>query len=104
MKVSRKTAQALEEVAAFEKSGTVAGRVTQVTVDDVDVKLIRERLQLSQEGFAEKYGFPLGTLKNWEQGRREPEGAAKLLLRLIDSQPKLVERAIKRVRAELQAS
>ena len=76
---------------------------SRVTVTDVDVKVIRERLKLSQEAFAERFGLTLATVKNWEQGRRVPEDAAKILLRLIESQPKLVEREVKRARTGLQS-
>ena len=95
MKISGKTVKALEDVVAFESGRPHGGRVTRVMVGDIDVKVIRERLKLSQEAFAEKFGFSLATLKNWEQGRREPEEAAKTLLRLIENQPKLVEKEVR---------
>ena len=40
--------------------------------------------------FAKSIGVALGTLKNWEQGRRRPEGAARVLLALIDKRPSIV--------------
>ncbi|MBC7778575.1 MAG: helix-turn-helix domain-containing protein [Proteobacteria bacterium] len=98
MKISAKTMNALDEVLAHESGSNTGGRVTRVAIGEVDVKVIRERLKLSQEAFADRFGFPLATLKNWEQGRRSPEEAAKTLLRLIESQPKLVEREVRRAR------
>lgn len=96
MKISGKTVKAMEDVVAHEAGKPQGGRVTRVSVGDVNVKVIREGLKLSQEAFAERFGFSLATLKNWEQGRRAPEDAAKILLHLIESQPKLVEREVRR--------
>lgn len=59
-------------------------------VDDVDVRLIRKATGLSQARFAEVVAVPLGTLRNWEQGRRVPTGPAKVLLKVIDKHPKAV--------------
>jgi putative transcriptional regulator len=56
-------------------------------VDASDVKRIRASLDLSQEGFAAILGISLGTLRNWEQGRREPEGSARVLLRVAERHP-----------------
>ena len=41
-------------------------------------------------------GIPLGTLKNWEQGRRRPEGPARVLLALIDKRPSIVQEELGR--------
>lgn len=103
MKIARKSTKAIEDVLAFDKGEGYGGRATRVSVTDVDVKAIRERLLLSQEAFAERFGLRLATVKNWEQGRRAPENTAKILLRLIDSQPKLVEREVKRASAGPQS-
>lgn len=59
-----------------------------------DVKAIRERLGLSQARFAALMGVSARTLQNWEQGRREPEGPAKALLRVVDRQPEAVLQAL----------
>jgi len=48
------------------------------------------RLRISQVAFAERYRIPLSTLRQWEQGVREPDGAARLLLRVIEAHPDLV--------------
>jgi DNA-binding transcriptional regulator YiaG len=49
------------------------------------VKVIRRALGLSQEEFAARFQFPLGTLRDWEQGRKEPDTAARAYLRVIGS-------------------
>ena len=60
----------------------------------VDIKRIRSRLDLSQTQFALMIGVSKSTLQNWEQGRREPDGPAKALLRIVDKQPKAVLQAL----------
>ena len=59
-----------------------------------DVKGIRERLGLSQARFAALMGVSARTLQNWEQGRREPEGPAKALLKVVEKQPEAVLQAL----------
>lgn len=56
--------------------------------DIVDVKAIRKRLGMSQRVFAETFGLKVASLRNWEQGRTEPEGPAKVLLTIINRKPK----------------
>jgi putative transcriptional regulator len=48
---------------------------------------LRRRLSLTQEQFAERYHLPIGTLRDWEQGRSEPDAPAKALLKLIAADP-----------------
>ncbi len=55
-----------------------------------DVKAIREEIGFSQSTFAALIGVSLRTLQNWEQGHRRPTGPAKVLLRLVQSDPKSV--------------
>jgi putative transcriptional regulator len=73
--------------------GERAGFVAHVP-KHVDVAAIRKRLGLSQAEFATRFGFKLDAVQNWEQGRRRPEGAARALLRVIDREPKAVQRAL----------
>ncbi|WP_413736554.1 NadS family protein [Sodalis sp. RH21] len=56
----------------------------------VQVKEIRQATGLSQSGFAKLIAVSVDTLKNWEQGRREPTGPAKALLRAIQRDPRHV--------------
>lgn len=57
-------------------------------------KRIRRKLGLSQEEFAQRYRIPLGTLRDWEQHRREPDQAAQAYLVVIDREHEAVERAL----------
>ena len=59
-----------------------------------NVKDIRERLGLTQESFAALMGVSNRTLQNWEQGRREPDGPAKALLRVVEREPQAVLHAL----------
>jgi len=61
-----------------------------------DVKAIRQRLGLSQEQFAARYGFSVETIRNYEQGHRRPTGPARTLLRVIAAEPDAVTRALRR--------
>jgi len=60
----------------------------------VEIKRIRQKLRVSQSQFAMMIGVSKSTLQNWEQGRREPEGPAKALLRVVDKNPKAVLEAL----------
>lgn len=60
----------------------------------VDVKTLRRRLGLSQQGFASRFGFDLDAVQNWEQGRRRPRGAARAFLKVIEKEPDAVLRAL----------
>lgn len=57
-------------------------------------KTLRRALSLTQEGFAERYHIPLGTLRDWEQGRCEPDQPARAYLTVIAHDPEGVERAL----------
>ena len=54
-----------------------------------DVQYVRQTFNISQDAFAKFMGVSVGTLRNWEQGRRHPTGAARVLLRIAVRQPKL---------------
>ncbi|MHB1074009.1 MAG: NadS family protein [Gemmatimonadaceae bacterium] len=59
-----------------------------------DVKAIRAGLGQTQEAFATMIGVSVATLRNWEQGRRTPEGPALALLRVAEAEPIAVARAL----------
>lgn len=63
-------------------------------VDAVKVKDVRAMTGLSQAKFAQILDVQVGTLRNWEQGRRDPAGPAKALLRAIHNDPENVLRAL----------
>lgn len=57
-------------------------------------RAIRQRLHLAQEGFAARFGVPRSLLRHRERGRRQPDGAARSLLRVIERDPDAVVRAL----------
>ncbi len=57
-------------------------------------KVIRRALGLSQEEFAARFHIPLGTLRDWEQGRKEPDAAARAYLVVIGRNPSAVSKAL----------
>jgi putative transcriptional regulator len=59
-------------------------------IEGPDVKSIREQYQLSQSQFASLLGISVKTLQNWEQGRRLPQGPARVLLRVAAKHPDAV--------------
>ena len=59
-----------------------------------DVKAVRHKLGLSQAEFAQQFGFSLRTVQQWEQGRAVPDRPARILLRVIEAAPQVVERAL----------
>ena len=63
-------------------------------VDALKVKQIRAATGLSQVKFAEVIDVPVATLRNWEQGRRDPTGPAKVLLRALHNDPQHVLKAL----------
>jgi putative transcriptional regulator len=63
--------------------------------ETVDVAKIRKRMKLSQQAFARRFGFAVDAVQNWEQGRRNPDGAARAYLQVIAREPEAVERALR---------
>ncbi len=60
----------------------------------VDVSNLRQRLSLTQEQFAARFGFSVATLRHWERGDRSPSGASLVLLNVIDRNPNAVLQAL----------
>jgi putative transcriptional regulator len=58
------------------------------------VKILRRVFKLSQEEFAERFQIPLGTIRDWEQGRSEPDAAARAYLKVIAGNPDAVVAAL----------
>ena len=81
--------QSLREARAHARGEDVPGLKVHLP-KHLDVAAIRKQTGLSQESFANTIAVPVGTLRNWEQKRRQPEGPARVLLALLDHNPKLV--------------
>ena len=90
MTEKEKHAAALSDPDARPLTAESIKRMTRVP----QVKIIRRALKLSQEDFAARFRIPLGTLRDWEQGRKEPDAAAKAYLRVIAREPEVVKKAL----------
>jgi putative transcriptional regulator len=80
--------------AAAHAQGRKARGMRLTKVEMPDVKAIRRALRMSQHRFAVAYRIPLPTLKNWEQGRRQPDAPAAAYLLAIKRRPKEIMEAV----------
>jgi putative transcriptional regulator len=85
----------MEDALAYAKGDRARGVAHLVRVpEEVDVRALRKRFKLSQAQFAAKFGLDSRALQQWEQKRRHPDRATRVLLTVIDKEPKAVERAL----------
>jgi putative transcriptional regulator len=80
--------ESIGEMGAYLREEAPAARVT--FVGEPDPREIRARLGMTQEEFAEALGISVKTLRNWEQGRRDPSGPAMRLLRIAETNPEIL--------------
>jgi putative transcriptional regulator len=80
--------ESVNEAGAYLRTEATAARVT--FVGEPDPRAIRERLKLTQEEFTAALCISVKTLRNWEQGRREPSGPAMRLLQIADRHPEII--------------
>ena len=93
-KVGREVKEALGEVLAHVRGEVDLPRRI---VDDPSAERIlalRKRMKLSRRKFADRFGLDARAVQDWEQGRRLPDRAARVLLTVIERDPKAVERAL----------
>jgi putative transcriptional regulator len=81
--------QSLREANQIKRGELKPGRVFQVDPQSAVVR-VRGKLGLSQSKFASLLGISQDTLQNWEQGRREPTGPAKVLLKIASRHPRVL--------------
>jgi putative transcriptional regulator len=62
--------------------------------EPVDIKAIRKRVNKTQAEFASDYHLPVGTVRDWEQGRRQPDAPARVLLALIQKEPEAIAKML----------
>ena len=78
----------------FINGGKLNGGRTHIP-KEIDAAAIRALTGLSQVDFAKQIGVSVGTLRNWEQGRRTPDGSARVLLAMLRKDPAVVQRTLK---------
>ncbi|ACL58447.1 helix-turn-helix domain-containing protein [Methylobacterium nodulans] len=83
----------LEEAIAIAQGDIGEARIH--VPSSIDVRGLRKRLGLTQGQFADRYGFSIGAVRDWEQGRATPEGATRAFLLVIEREPEAVERALR---------
>jgi len=91
--IGQEIIQGLEEMKAWKRGALKLKTHTVEMPKAADVPEIRKELGLSQPEFAGFMGVSLGTLRNWEQERREPQGPARALLLVASKQPAAVRAA-----------
>ena len=89
--VGARIIEGLEQAVAWTQGQTTGAQVTVVQVPRTEVRELRRGMGLSQSQFAAKFGFPLATLQNWEQGRARPDTPTQVLLAVIARHPEAVE-------------
>jgi DNA-binding transcriptional regulator YiaG len=80
--------------AAIGKLNAVGVVAAPLVLPNPDIKKIREKLRVSQAEFAQRFFLELDTLQNWEQGRHQPDAPTRLLLKIIEMRPEVVDAAL----------
>ena len=88
--IMRGTEEALRHV-----EGQNIGTTHNIMIPDHDIPKIRSKTGLSQSQFTASIGVTRSSLQNWEQGKRKPQGAARVLLALLDRDPKIVRKMLR---------
>jgi len=87
-----KLAESIRQAGKIRRGTMKPARVRDIEVEDI--RAIRQKLKKSQSEFALMIGVSVATLRNWEQGRRKPEGPARALLRIAAKNPMAVAAAL----------
>ena len=80
--------ESVKQAGDIRKGKRKASRHT--VIEEPDVVAIREKYDMTQKEFSSLLGISVGTLRNWEQGRRKPQGPAKVLLKIAEKRPKAI--------------
>jgi len=88
--------EGLQEAVAWRRGELALETVEINPMPPARVRAIRRKVSRSARDFEQRFGIPAATLNNWEQGRRVPDPAARVLLRVIEQEPEAVLRALQR--------
>ncbi len=86
--IGQEILEGLQEIKAY-KAGKISLKTRELK-NPATPKDIRTQMKLSQSAFAGLIGVSLRTVQDWEQGRREPSGPAKTLLRIVEQHPEVL--------------
>jgi putative transcriptional regulator len=92
--LGRRLVDGLNEALAHARGEIELSSYTVTVPDEVDIAGLRRQLGLSQAAFARAFGLDVTALHAWEQGRRRPDRAARVLLAVIAKEPEAVLRAL----------
>ena len=92
-KAGKSMLRGVQDALAFARGEKDHGCIVHIP-DEIDVKAIREKVDMSQSEFAATFGFSKRTLEHWEHGERVPTGPARAFLTVIDREPEAVRRAL----------
>jgi putative transcriptional regulator len=93
-KIADSIRRGLQQAVAYAKGSADETAYGIHIPERIDVKAIRTNLGMTQDEFAGRFGFSVNTLRHWEQGSRQPEGAARAYLLVIERAPKAVQKAL----------
>lgn len=94
-KLGKRLVKSAREARAIAR-GEADARSYKVSVPrKIDVKALRTRLHMTQEQFAARYNLNVARVRDWEQGRSQPDGAVRAYLTVIEQEPSAVERALR---------
>jgi len=91
-KAFKSISKGLMEAAEYSKGKTKGAR--EFKAGHIDVRKLRDKIEMSQPQFAASFGISLGTLRHWERGDRYPQGPALVLLNLLSKDPDTVLRVL----------
>lgn len=94
-KAAKSIKRGLEQALAYAKGEADVSQYRVHVPQAIDVRAIRKRLGMTQEAFAQEFGFSVNTLRHWEHGKRVPEGPTRAYLLVIDRNPKAVQKALR---------
>ena len=93
-KAGSRILQGAREALAFAKGDAETTDYVIHVPATVNVRAIRKKLGLSQAAFAARYGFSIGRVRDWEQGRSNIDTPSRILLTVLDKEPEAIERAL----------
>lgn len=93
-KAGSRILQGAREALAFAKGEAHEADFAVHAPPSVDVRALRTKLGLTQAAFAARYGFSVGRVRDWEQGRSPIDTPSRILLTVLDKEPEAVQRAL----------